>query len=126
MLEIGQEHRTRKEIVQWVCNLEEAWLAVVVILMVGLGGQRFSQEHLEDTVSLVRSLPLAKGDIIYLSRFEPTPQAPYLSIAAAQGVRPLSPPAMHDEIRRWKTLLDREVGRRGIKISPYSFQRFVY
>ena len=126
LLEFVQKPGTREDILQVVSTLKAAQLAVVVILMVGLGGQRFSQEHLEDTVSLVRSLPLAKGDIIYLSRFEPTPQAPYLSIAAAEGVRPLSPPAMHDEIRRWKTLLDREVGRRGIKISPYSFQRFVY
>ncbi len=126
LLEFVRKPGSREDIRQVVSTLKEAQLAVVVILMVGLGGQRFSQEHLTDTVSLVRSLPLTKGDIIYLSRFDPTPRAPYLPIAAAERIRPLSPPAMHDEIRRWKTLLDREVGRQGIKISPYSFQRFLY
>ncbi len=126
LLEFVQKPGTREDIVQVVSTLKAAQLAVVVILMVGLGGQRFKQEHLTDTVSLVRSLPLTKGDIIYLSRFDPTPQAPYLPIAAAEGIRPLSPPVMHDEIRRWKARLDREVGRQGIKISPYSFQRFLY
>ncbi len=126
LLEFVQKPGTREDILQVVSNLKAARLAVVMILMVGLGGQRFSQEHLTDTVSLMRSLPLTKGDIIYLSRFDPTPQAPYLSIAAAEEIRPLSPTAMHDEIRRWKTRLDWEVGRQGIKISPYSFQRFLY
>jgi radical SAM superfamily enzyme YgiQ (UPF0313 family) len=125
-LEFVQKPGTREDIRQVVSTLKAARLAVVVILMVGLGGQRFSQVHLTDTVSLMRSLPLTKGDIIYLSRFDPTPQAPYLSIAAAEEIRPLSPTAMHDEIRRWKNQLDWEVGRQGIKISPYSFQRFLY
>lgn len=126
LLEFVQKPGSREEIFQVITALKTAGLAVVVILMVGLGGKRYRREHLRDTVSLVRSLPLDRGDIVYLSQFEPTSTAPYLSIAEAEKIIPLSPAGLRDEVHRWKTLLVRELGGRGIKIAPYSFQRFIY
>ncbi|MEE9464129.1 MAG: radical SAM protein, partial [Candidatus Neomarinimicrobiota bacterium] len=126
LLEFVQKPGTREEIVRVVTALKTAGLAVVVILMVGLGGERYRRAHLRDTVSLVRSLPLDRGDIVYLSQFDPTPAAPYRSIAEAEKIVPLSPADLRDEVRSWKTLLDRELGGCGIKIAPYSFQRFLY
>ncbi len=126
LLEFVQKPGTREEIIQVITDMKAAGLAVVVILMVGLGGERYRRAHLHETVSLVRSLPLGQRDIVYLSQFEPTATAPYLSIAETEKIEPLPPADMRDEVHNWKTLLDRELGGRGVKIAPYSFQRFIY
>ncbi len=117
---------TRQDIHDVVSTLKAAGVAVVIIFMVGLGGQRYREEHLAESASLVRMLPLSRGDIIYLSRFTPGPQAPYLSLAKQAGVRPLTADEIDDETWQWKTVLGRAVGRTGAKVAPYSFQRFIY
>ncbi len=126
LLAFVQKPAARKDIHDVVSRLKKAGVAVVIIFMVGLGGHRYREEHLAESASLVRMLPLSRGDIIYLSQFSPVPPAPYLSIAAEMGVAPLSADEIIEETRRWKTVLVRAVGETGTKVAPYSFQRFIY
>ncbi len=56
---------------RFVSTLKEAGLKVALIFMVGAGGRKFARGHLEATVALAERLPLAKGDIVYLSPFQP-------------------------------------------------------
>ncbi|MFB0515443.1 MAG: radical SAM protein [Candidatus Neomarinimicrobiota bacterium] len=117
---------TRRDIHQVVSMLKEAGVAVVIIFMVGLGGHAYREEHLAETVSLARLLPLTNGDIIYLSQFSPDPQAPYLPIAFAAGVKPMTAAKIEAETGRWKAVLGKALCNTGVKVAPYSFQRFIY
>ncbi|UCH63102.1 MAG: radical SAM protein [Fidelibacterota bacterium] len=126
LLALVRKPGTRQDIHDVVSALKEAGVAVVIIFMVGLGGHRYREEHLAESASLVRMLPLSRGDIIYLSQFTPGQQAPYLSIAKQSGVRLMTAEEIDDETHRWKTVLGGAIGQSGVKVAPYSFQRFIY
>jgi radical SAM superfamily enzyme YgiQ (UPF0313 family) len=58
-----------REAAAFVSTLKSAGLGVSAIVMVGVGGDRFADGHVRDTVRLVERLPLDAGDLIYLSPF---------------------------------------------------------
>lgn len=126
LLGFVQKPGTRGDIRYVVDTLKAAGVAVVIIFMVGLGGHHYREEHLAGSVTLARTLPCSRGDIIYLSQFSPGSQAPYLPLAAAAGVSPLSTDELAEETRRWKAALGEVVRGKGVKVAPYSFQRFIY
>jgi radical SAM superfamily enzyme YgiQ (UPF0313 family) len=43
-----------------------------VIVMLGLGGERFADGHVRDTVMSVNQMRLGKGDLLYFSEYTPT------------------------------------------------------
>lgn len=126
LLSYVQKPATRQDMVSVMTNLKRAGLAVVVIFMVGLGGDTYREAHLAESASLVETLPLSKGDVIYLSQFTPDPQAPYLPLAAKSGVQAMTNDEIARETRRWKRVLEGRVAVQGVKVAPYSFQRFIY
>ncbi len=126
LLSFVQKPGSRQEIGDVVASLKAAGIAVVVIFMVGLGGFDYRDEHLAESASLVTSLHLSRGDIIYLSHFSPSSEAPYLPIAMASGIRPMTDGDIVAETKRWKAVLSDRVASRGVKVAPYSFQRFIY
>ncbi len=126
LLSYVQKPATRQDMVSVMTNLKSAGLAVVVIFMVGLGGGTYREVHLAESASLVETLPLSKGDVIYLSQFTPDPQAPYQPLAAQSGVQAMTIDEIALETRRWKGVLEDRVAVQGVKVAPYSFQRFIY
>jgi radical SAM superfamily enzyme YgiQ (UPF0313 family) len=117
---------SRKEILALVNTLKKAGLSVVVILMVGLGGKNYRQKHFEQSVELAKQLPLERGDIIYLSQFSPKPDAPYRVVAKQAGISSMSEQEIVVETQRWKEVIQHIVKPQGVKVAPYSFQRFLY
>jgi radical SAM superfamily enzyme YgiQ (UPF0313 family) len=117
---------SQTEILEVVHALKEAGLAVVIILMVGLGGKTYQAEHLEQSVNLVKQLPLGRGDIIYLSQFIPKPGAPYLGEANQAGISAMSDMEIVVETQHWKSVILKAIQTREVKVAPYSFQRFLY
>ncbi|MFC1543156.1 radical SAM protein [Candidatus Neomarinimicrobiota bacterium] len=117
---------TREDITGVVSTLKAAGVAVVIIFIVGLGGHQHREEHLAESASLLRNLPLARDDIIYLSQFSPGLQAPYSHIARQAGIIAMTTDEIDEETHRWKTILGSVVGTTGTKVAPYSFQRFIY
>ncbi|MFC1618568.1 radical SAM protein [Candidatus Neomarinimicrobiota bacterium] len=126
LMEFVNKPGSQNEILEVVHTLKEAGLAVVVILMVGLGGKTYQAEHLEHSVDLVKQLPLGRGDIIYLSQFMPKPGAPYLAEANQAGISPMSDMEIVVETQHWKNIILKVMHARGVKVAPYSFQRFLY
>lgn len=126
LLALVEKPGTRQDVLELVRGLKEADIAVVVIFMIGLGGHRFREEHLAESAMLLQSLPLGKGDLVYLSRFAPHPAAPYLQRRDADDLLPFGEETMLAEINRWKEALTRRAVPRGVKVAPYSFQRFIY
>ena len=126
LLQSVQKPGSRGEIIEVVQHLREAGLAVVAIFMVGLGGADFREQHLTESVSLAKALPLSKGDIIYLSQFSPRADAPYMTVASESGIQALTTEELHVEVQQWKRVLGQTFSGVGVKVAPYSFQRFIY
>jgi radical SAM superfamily enzyme YgiQ (UPF0313 family) len=53
----------------FISTLKAAGLAVSIVLMVGIGGQRFAARHPQKSLDLVSRLPLTARDIVYLSPY---------------------------------------------------------
>ena len=57
------------DVLDAVRTLKAAGLNVSVIVMLGVGGDRYAAGHIADTVALLNAMPLAAGDLIYFSDF---------------------------------------------------------
>ena len=62
-----------------------------VIVLLGAGGERFYDQHVRETVQLIRAMALGPGDHVYLSPLVTAPDTEYEHQAAADHICPLSP-----------------------------------
>jgi radical SAM superfamily enzyme YgiQ (UPF0313 family) len=77
---------TRSQVIEAVRVIKEAGVNVGVIAMVGVGGDRFAQQHEEKTISAINAMGLGEGDIVYLSDFVNHPGLPYEQLAAERKI----------------------------------------
>ncbi|MFB3903159.1 MAG: radical SAM protein [Acidobacteriota bacterium] len=122
LLSVLNKPGTRDDQVESVRRLKEAGLQVGVIFMTGLGGHRFARDHVEKTIDLVKSLPLAAGDLVYLSRFYPIPGTRYADAVVEGRMDLLSEPEISDQFERIRS----GIARKDIKFAPYDLAGFVY
>jgi len=107
-----------------VHRIKAAGVQVGVIVMTGLGGERFATGHVADTIAAVNQMQLGQGDLICFSDLVEVASTAYPRIAERQSVQPLSP-----EGRR----AQREAIRAGLrfggpepKLATYDIREFVY
>jgi hypothetical protein len=108
----------------FVADLKGAGLMVSVIFMCGAGGDRFARQHVEDTAALIETLPLAAGDVVYLSPFIERPGSAYAARARADGVRALPAEAIESQHRALRDAVRR--AHPGVKAARYDIREFVY
>ena len=77
--------------VETVRAIKAAGVQAGVIVMTGLGGERYAEGHVGDTIEALNAMGLGAGDLLYFSDMVDAPQTAYPRIAAASGVRPLAP-----------------------------------
>jgi hypothetical protein len=106
------------------CRIKAAGVHVGVIVMTGLGGERFATGHVADTIAAVNQMHLGQGDLIYFSDLVEAASTAYPRIAEREDVRPLSL-----EGRR----AQREAIRAGLRFggpeprfATYDIREFVY
>lgn len=107
-----------------VDTLKAAGLAVSVILMVGVGGERFADRHVEESEAVLARLPLAAGDLVYLSPFVVQPGSVYRAQAERDGVSPLAPEARDAQLARLRAAARRAVP--AATVALYAIDEFVY
>lgn len=81
--------------------LKEAGLEVGVVVLLGLGGERYFNDHVRDTVRVVNAMGLAKGDIVYFSPLAELSGVEYFEQADALGMRRLRP----DEVAAQESII---------------------
>lgn len=109
-----------------VRTIKGGGVQVGVIFMVGVGGIRYREAHFRDTVQIIRQMPLGEGDIVYVSPFVASPDAPYVRDAAEAGIEPMSDEMIWREVRRFREALRPWARARGVKVSYYDIREFVY
>jgi radical SAM superfamily enzyme YgiQ (UPF0313 family) len=104
--------------------LKAAGLAVGVIVMAGVGGDRYDRSHVAQTLALLNAMPLGAGDLVYLSAFVPHPGTEYERLAADRGVAPLGDEGTQDQIRRLRAGL--QFTAPGPRVARYDVEEFLY
>jgi radical SAM superfamily enzyme YgiQ (UPF0313 family) len=109
---------------EFVAMLTEAKLAVSVIVMAGVGGDRFAESHQRDTRALLAALPLSPGDIVYIAPFVEQPGSEYARCAGRDGVGRLGREDLETQASALRAVVrDRHPG---VRVASYDIREFVY
>lgn len=124
LLEFVQKPSSAADAAETVATLKRAGIAVSLIVLVGLGGDRFASSHVADTVALLNRLPLSAGDIIYFSTLVERARAPYSIRAAEAGIRPLDNAELRAQ--RQAIVAGLRFGSSRPQIATYDIHEFIY
>jgi radical SAM superfamily enzyme YgiQ (UPF0313 family) len=113
---------TNAEVIDLTISLKSANISVTPIFLIGLGGIKFKDEHREQSLKLIKELPLDNTDIIYLSRFTPSSGSRFESNLKSKNIDVLSEENFYKELKLWKSRLKTIPA----KVVSYNFTRFVY
>ena len=107
-----------------VRNLKAAGISVGVIMMAGVGGDRFAASHVAASLELLAALPLDARDLVYLSAFVEHPHSDYERAAREAGIRPLGPVEIHRQLQQFRAGLPRGTG--APRAARYDIAEFIY
>jgi len=108
-----------------VARLKSAGLSVGLIVLIGAGGDRFADAHVEETTALIRRMPLGTGDMIYLFPLHVSPDSQYAHRAREAGIRALTTLEIEEQAERMRArLIPRHQASQ--KIARYDIREFVY
>lgn len=113
------------DVAEAVRTIKQGGLALGLIVMVGIGGERFREQHFAATRDFIESLGLGAGDLIYLSPFVSS-GGPYDDDLVAAGIRPLAPEELLAEEERQRAALLPTAKRTGARVSHYDIREFIY
>jgi hypothetical protein len=110
--------------VDTVRAIKAAGVQAGVIVMTGIGGETYAEGHVRDTIQALNAMGLGAGDLLYFSDLVEVPQTAYPRMAAASGVRPLSPQARADQRAEIRAGL--RFSSAPPQIATYDIREFVY
>ena len=117
---------TAADVIDAASTLKAAGVAVSVIVMVGVGGEKFAASHVEHTAAALRAMPLGSGDIVYFSPFFEQPGAEYGALARDAGIRSLSPEEVAQQEAVMREALHQGTREDRPQVSRYDIREFVY
>ncbi len=106
--------------------LKSAGIAASVIIMTGIGGDRYAEAHICGTIAALNAMPLGRGDIVYFSPFVDQPDSEYGRLAAAAGVRPLTETAAAAQEAAIRHGLRPYDPAQPPQLSRYDIREFIY
>jgi radical SAM superfamily enzyme YgiQ (UPF0313 family) len=110
------------ELEAFVAILKTAGLSVCLIVMVGLGGRQYREDHAHATLKALKAMPLTSEDLIYLSPFVEQSGSVYQRHRMEQGLDPMDEAEIDSELERLAGL----IRIRGLKASRYDIREFIY
>jgi hypothetical protein len=124
LLSFVRKPGTAAEATDTVSTLKAAGVGVGVIVMVGLGGERFAGGHERDTVATLNAMGLGAGDLLYFSDLVDVAATSYPAMAARGGVRPLTEDERRAQEARIRSGL--RFGSAPPQLATYDIREFVY
>ncbi len=110
--------------IETVAAIKEAGVHVGIIVMVGLGGVRYADGHVADTLAAINGMHLGQGDLLYFSDLVEVEGTPYPRLAAAQAIAPLTAAERREQERTIRGGL-RFAGAPP-QLATYDIREFVY
>ena len=126
LLELVGKQGTSRDAVAAVRRLKTGGVEVGAIVLLGLGGDRYGDAHVRDTVKALNAMGLGSGDMVYFSEMVAPPELEYAGQMAEMGIRPLTSCEMKAQMSAIREgLAFPDPGRRP-KVAVYDIRRFVY
>jgi len=125
LLQLLNKPSTSEQVEAVTVNLKSAGIQVGIIILAGVGGDYFSRTHVEETIQLINSLGLGKGDLIYLSPLLDSPDSPYSLQMAQRGIRALGTAELVAQMTEFRKRLA-STGPLAPQIALYDIREFIY
>jgi radical SAM superfamily enzyme YgiQ (UPF0313 family) len=113
---------TVQDAIDAVQALRAGGVSVGVIVMAGIGGDRFAAAHVAQSVEAVRAMDLGPRDQVYLSNYVPVPNTEYEHDAEMAGIRSLSAEEIDAQLKDLQARL-RAVAPETV-VAPYHVEGF--
>jgi len=126
LLSFLQKPGSAADAVSAVTTLKSAGIAASVIVMTGIGGDRYAVDHTVKTVMALNAMPLSSGDIIYFSPFVEHAGSEYSQLGRQAGIRPLSEAEVAQQEASIRAGLKPGDPEHPPKCSRYDVREFVY
>ncbi len=110
--------------IETVRMIKAAGINVGVIVMIGLGGDKFSRDHIQDTAATLNAMHLSTGDLLYFSDLVERPHTRYPALAQDHSIRSLTPLELAEQRKSIRHQL--RFASIPPKISSYDIREFVY
>jgi radical SAM superfamily enzyme YgiQ (UPF0313 family) len=117
---------TAADVHEAVGLLKRAGVAVSVIIMTGIGGERYAPAHVCGTIAALNTMPLAAGDIVYFSPFTDIAGSEYGALTRAEGIRPLTEGEMRAQEAAIRAGLRPFDPAHPPQLSRYDIREFIY
>lgn len=111
--------------VEVVNRFKAAGVQVGVIVLLGLGGRAYENDHVWDTTRVLNEMGLGRGDRVYFSELVASSHLPYAQDMWAANIRALTADEMAAQRHRIESGL-KFCGSNRPKLVPYNIRRFVY
>ncbi len=79
------------ETLNLVNNIKDYGISVSIVVMVGMGGKKLSEEHVEGTANIISQMNLEQGDMIFLSPVVEADDPEYVEISKRENLVDLTP-----------------------------------
>lgn len=114
-----------RECIEAVETIKAAGIQVGIMLLVGVGGTRFAQQHVAHSIEALKAMHPGPGDLLYLSPLIVPNDSPYSVQMHDLGICPLSNAEINAQLDSIKTGLN-AVLPHGPKVALYHIQEFIY
>jgi hypothetical protein len=106
-----------------VRQIKAGGVDVGIIVMLGLGGERYAAGHVGDSIEVLNRMGLGRGDLLYFSEFVPHGTL-YASRVDAPDLWPLPRPRM--QAQREAIVAGLDLGDERPQIATYDIREFIY
>jgi radical SAM superfamily enzyme YgiQ (UPF0313 family) len=124
LLEFVRKPGLSADAIETVRAVKGAGINVGVIVMIGLGGDRFEAQHAKDTATVLNEMNLGAGDLVYFSDLVEMPGTEYPVLAANHSIRPLN--SAEREAQRQSIRQRLSFSGEPPRIATYDVLEFVY
>ena len=116
---------TATEALDLVARLREAGVHVGIIVLLGIGGDRYGERHLTESLAIVNAMRLGRQDLLYLSPLAADPDSVYRRREREAGIRPLTEAETDAQLAALEAGL-RFDPRDRPKVALYDIRDFIY
>ncbi|MCX8096122.1 MAG: radical SAM protein [Spirochaetes bacterium] len=114
---------TSSDVVKTVNNVKKVGMSVGVIVIVGVGGRNYREEHFKKTMEVISQMDVSLGDSIYLSPIVEYQNLEYKSIASKIGIDSMTREEIEEETNRFRNAI---IGVKMTKVPVYKVDKFLY
>ncbi len=124
LMALLKKPQDREGIINLARNLKNGGINLGLIFLSGVGGTAFVEQHLNDSISLLKDINPSQGDIIYISEYiDLNPQ--YLIEMDKMDLKPATDLDIRHYTKNFKSAIKDTVSK-DVKISTYDVGQFFY